>query len=75
MAIRNEDVISVLNNLIETCRDGQNGFQSAVEGVNAPDLRGLFEQYAHQREHFVEELQNEVLRLGGDPQNKGSVAA
>ncbi|MDT7780122.1 MAG: hypothetical protein QOC99_2634, partial [Acidobacteriota bacterium] len=28
----NEEVISTLNNLIETCRDGQNGFQTAADG-------------------------------------------
>ena len=28
-----EEVISTLNNLIETCRDGQNGFKTAAEGV------------------------------------------
>ena len=27
----NDDVISILNNLIETCRDGQNGFQAAAD--------------------------------------------
>jgi uncharacterized protein (TIGR02284 family) len=75
MTIRNDDVISTLNNLIETCRDGQNGFQSAAEGVKDPALKSLFEQYGLQRAKFVGELQNEVLRLGGDPENTGSVAA
>src|SRR5262245_65364178 len=75
MAIRNDDVISTLNNLIETCRDGQTGFQSAAEGVTDPALKSLFEQYGLQRAKFVGELQNEVLRLGGDPENTGSVAA
>ena len=75
MTIRNDDVISTLNNLIETCRDGQNGFQSAAEGVKDPALKSLFEQYGLQRAKFVGDLQNEVLRLGGDPENTGSVAA
>ncbi|HWQ34709.1 MAG TPA: PA2169 family four-helix-bundle protein [Blastocatellia bacterium] len=75
MAVSNSDVISTLNNLIETCRDGQNGFQSAAEGVADPQIRSLFEQYSQQRAQFVGELQSEVRRLGGDPQNTGSVAA
>lgn len=75
MAVSNSDVISTLNNLIETCRDGQNGFQSAAEGVADPQIKSLFEQYSQQRAQFVGELQNEVRRLGGDPQNTGSVAA
>jgi uncharacterized protein (TIGR02284 family) len=75
MAIRNDEVISTLNNLIETCRDGQHGFQSAASGVKDPALKSLFEQYGLQRAKFVGELQYEVLRLGGDPENTGSVAA
>jgi uncharacterized protein (TIGR02284 family) len=69
-----DEVISVLNNLIETCRDGQNGFQSAAEGVTNPSLKESFFQYAQQRGAFATELQEEVRALGGDPQTTGSVA-
>jgi uncharacterized protein (TIGR02284 family) len=71
----NEEVISTLNNLIETCRDGQNGFQTAADGVKNAELKQLFQQYSRQRAGFVGELQSEVRRLGGDPENSGSVAA
>lgn len=71
----NEEVISTLNNLIETCRDGQNGFKTAAEGVKNPELKELFYHYSQQRASFVGELQDEVRRLGGDPENSGSVAA
>jgi uncharacterized protein (TIGR02284 family) len=71
----NDRVISVLNNLIETCKDGQNGFQTAAAGVKRSDVKTLFGQYSQQRAQFAGELQNEVLRLGGDPEKTGSVAA
>jgi len=71
----NDDVISTLNNLIETCKDGQTGFQTAAEGVNKSELKTLFYNYSQQRAQFAGELQNEVLRLGGDPEKTGSVAA
>jgi len=71
----NDNVISTLNNLIETCKDGQNGFQTAAEGVKRSDLKSLFAEYALQRSKFAGELQTEVTRLGGDPENTGSVAA
>jgi len=71
----NDNVISTLNNLIETCKDGQNGFQTAAEGVKRSDLKSLFAEYALQRAKFAGELQTEVTRLGGDPENTGSVAA
>lgn len=70
-----DEVISTLNNLIETCRDGQAGFQAAVEGATHPSLKEMFFQYAQQRSLFVSELQGEVRALGGDPQTTGSVAA
>ena len=36
--INNDDVISTLNGLIEICKDGQDGFKDAAEGI---DLRVL----------------------------------
>src|SRR5436309_1414271 len=71
----NDSVISTLNNLIETCKDGQNGFREAADGVKKSELKTLFLAYAQQRAQFAGELQNEVLRLGGDPEKTGSVVA
>lgn len=71
----NDEVISTLNGLIETCRDGQNGFKAAAEGVENSDLKSLFYTYSQQRAQFVGQLQDEVRRLGGDPEQTGSVAA
>jgi uncharacterized protein (TIGR02284 family) len=70
-----DNAISTLNNLIETCKDGQNGYQTAAEGVTNSELKTLFGTYSLQRAGFAGELQNEVRRLGGDPENTGSVAA
>ena len=75
MEKQNDEVVSTLNNLIETCKDGQNGFQSASEGVKNSELKGLFNKYAQQRGQFAAELQAEVRRLGGDPETSGSTAA
>jgi uncharacterized protein (TIGR02284 family) len=75
MALDNSDVISTLNNLIETCKDGQNGFQTAADGVKNTELKTLFHAYGQQRAQFAAELQAEVRRLGGDPSQTGSVAA
>lgn len=75
MATDNNDVIATLNNLIETCKDGQNGFQTAADGVKNSELKTLFLTYSQQRAQFAGELQGEVRRLGGDPEKTGSVAA
>jgi uncharacterized protein (TIGR02284 family) len=71
----NNDVISTLNGLIETCKDGQNGFQEAAEGVERSDLKSLFYEFSQQRAQFAGELQSLVQQLGGDPENSGSMAA
>ena len=71
----NDDTISIVNNLIETCKDGENGFRTAAGGVKNSELTTLFNTYAQQRARFAAELQAEVRRLGGDPEQAGSVAA
>ena len=69
------EVISTLKGLIETCRDGQEGFRTAAEGVRGAELRELFQAYAGQRAGFAGELQDEVRRLGGEPEQTGSLVA
>lgn len=73
--MENDNVISTLNNLIETCKDGENGFRTASDGVKNSELKTLFLTYSQQRAQFAAELQNEVRTLGGDPEDTGSVAA
>jgi uncharacterized protein (TIGR02284 family) len=69
--MNNNEVITILNNLIETCRKGQNTFRNAAEGIQNSEFRRLFNIFSQQRMQFVTELQAEVHRLGGDA-SKGS---
>lgn len=71
-SIDNDDVISSLNGLIETCKDGQEGFKEAAEGVDRSDLKSLFYEFSQQRAQFAGELQSIVQQLGGDPEKSGS---
>jgi uncharacterized protein (TIGR02284 family) len=70
----NDRVMSVLNGLIETCKDGELGFKTAADGLADPQTRALFQQFSLQRGEMARELQGEVRRLGGDPDKSGSVA-
>jgi uncharacterized protein (TIGR02284 family) len=70
-----DDVVSTLNQLIQTCKDGESGFQAAAAGVDDPNLRHLFESYSQQRGEFAAELQDEVQRLAQDPATQGHAAA
>ena len=75
MADTTKTAISTLNDLIETCKDGANGFREAAEAVTRPDAKALFTSRVPIIEQAAAELQAEVRRLGGDPENTGSVAA
>lgn len=72
--MQNDNAVSVLNNLIETCKDGEQGFTVAAEGLTSATIKAKFLEYARQRAQMARELQDEVRRLGGDPEKKGSVA-
>ena len=40
----NDQVISVLNGLIETCKDGEYGFKTAADGLEDVQIKSLFQQ-------------------------------
>jgi uncharacterized protein (TIGR02284 family) len=69
------DVIDTLNDLIETCKDGENGFRECADNVKSESLKTLFNTYARHCAQSAAELQSEVRRLGGDPERTGSVSA
>jgi uncharacterized protein (TIGR02284 family) len=70
------DVINMLENLIETCKDGQKGYQDAAEHAKRPDLKAYFNQQSLERSRFAGELEAELPRLG-EPDKKvtGSASA
>lgn len=70
----NDDVISTLNGLIETNKDGQQGFADAAEGVGSTEIKSVFYQAVQQRAQFAGELQHLVRELGGNPEDSGSIA-
>ena len=67
--------ISTLNDLIETCRDSEMGFRTAAGAVRDRHVNTLFERFARQRAEMMRELQDEVRKLGGNPEDSGSVSA
>jgi len=61
--------------LIQTLKDGQEGFKQAAEGVKAPQLKSLFNEYSNQRSQFATELQSQARSLGrSQPEESGSAA-
>ena len=70
-----KEVISTINNLIETLKDGQEGFKQAAKGVKDPQLKSLFNEYSLQRSRFATELQSQARSLGEpEPETSSSAA-
>ena len=69
-----KEIISTLSGLIETLKDGQEGFKQSAEGVDDPQLKTVFDTFSLQRSKFAGELQSEVTNLGDpDPEDSSSV--
>ena len=68
------EIRSILNDLIETCKDSQNGFHDAAEKLKDPQIHSLFLRLYLQRAEFAGELQAEVTRTGGEPATSGTTA-
>jgi uncharacterized protein (TIGR02284 family) len=72
----NKKIKDVLQNLIETCRDGQRGFREAAEHLKDVTIREFFNEQSIQRAQFAGELEAEIHRFGErDVDTSGSVAA
>lgn len=67
--------LSLLNDLIETLKDGQEGFRAAAEDVQSSNLKTIFGELSLQRSKFAGELQALARSLSGEePEKSGSVA-
>jgi uncharacterized protein (TIGR02284 family) len=64
----------ILNGLIQICRDGARGFRLAADHVSTPELKGLLNATATQRETFAAELVPLARVLGGETDAPGTKA-
>jgi uncharacterized protein (TIGR02284 family) len=70
-----KEIVSTINSLIETLKDGQQGFKEAAEAVKDSNLKSLFNEFSLQRAKFAGELQNEARQLGESQPEESSSAA
>ena len=74
MTTANADVRSIVENLIEVCKDGQEGFRVAGESIDGTELKTLLAAFSLQRAQFAGALQAAAVQLGEhDPKNSGSL--
>ena len=68
--------IKLLQELVDACRDGQNGYRDAAEHVTDSHLREFFNEQSLARAGFSGELEQEMIRLGkADPDTSCGAAA
>lgn len=70
----NDKVVSTLNDLIETCKDGEEGFRHCADGVNDPGMKSTLMSRAQGCATAAGELQQLVRAYGGDPETKSSIS-
>ncbi|RZA14925.1 MAG: PA2169 family four-helix-bundle protein, partial [Proteobacteria bacterium] len=70
----NKDVVSTLNDLIETCKDGEEGFRTCAEDIKDAQMKSYFTSRAQSCAEAAAELQQEVRSLGGTPETSSSIS-
>jgi len=69
-----DETVSVLNELIETSKDGEKGFEKAAQDAHDAELKSLFAEGARRCHEGASELQALVRAEGGAPEKTGSAA-
>lgn len=69
-----EEIIDTLNDLLESCRDGEYGFRECAEHSRAEDIKVLLHRHSGECRAAGLELQTLIRQLGGKPDEGGSVS-
>jgi uncharacterized protein (TIGR02284 family) len=70
-----DNTIDIIEKLIETCRDGQEGYRHAAEHTEKAELKEIFNRESLERAKFAGELESVAQRLGeSDPDRSPSIA-
>lgn len=70
----NDEVIDTLNDLLESCRDGEYGFNTSAEHTESVDLKTMLLRHSAECRTAGQELQTLIRQLGGEPDEGGSMS-
>ena len=70
----NDDVVDVLNELLETSRNGEYGFRTSAEHADSADVKALLSRRATDCASAAAELEQTIRQYGGDPADGGTMA-
>lgn len=63
---------TLLNELVETSKDGEKGFTKAAEEIADPQIKAVLLEGATRCRAGARELQEKVRALGGEPETSGT---
>lgn len=69
-----DNIIASLNDLIETCKDGEYGFRASAEHAQSGHIKQMFLTRAEGCAQAAAELQALVRRYGGTPETDGTAS-
>lgn len=72
--VDNDDVIDTLNDLLETCRDGEYGFNTSAEHAKSAEIKTMLMRHTGECRDAGLELQRLIRELGGKADDGGSVS-
>ncbi len=71
--MNDKDIISTLNDLIGTSKDGEEGFRVCAEEIRDAQLKTALVQRSVECSTAVRELQQLVRSLGGEPETSSTI--
>ena len=64
---------ALLNELVETLKDGQKGYADAMTDVEDSNLKETFKKYAVQRAGFITEIEDQMFKMDLKPDEESSI--
>ena len=73
MSFPNQKAVSILKDLMEVSKDGEQGYKDASDDVKDKELSTMLLEFSVQRGEFVNTLRHMVHNLGGETEFSGSI--
>ncbi|WP_228850316.1 ferritin-like domain-containing protein [Aegicerativicinus sediminis] len=70
----NEKISNKLNDLLIKNYDAEKGYREAIENADSNWMKSYFSDRVTERKRFISELKAEIINLGKDPKDSGSLS-
>jgi uncharacterized protein (TIGR02284 family) len=70
---RKDKAYRAINDLVETCKEGMKGYETAAGSVDNPQLKSELSRISQQRAQFVNDLQTQALQVGIHPRGDNTL--